>query len=134
VPYRPDAQTNIASFVRTTWTSVRTLHYIEKLLIQLASVRTSQQPVQTPLSIRPSFRFFPSSFMGRLNRPDDVDSCLTRFSLRKQSQFKFNRPDTSQHGPDARSTDMEIVDSTSTVRTPSFHGPDARTVNMEIAC
>jgi hypothetical protein len=29
---------------------------------------------------------------------------------------------------------MEIVDSTSTIRTPAFHGPDARTVNMEIAC
>jgi hypothetical protein len=56
------------------------------------------------------------------------------FSLRQESQFKFNRSDVCQHGPDARSTDMEIVDSTSIVRTPAFHGPDSRTVNMEIAC
>jgi hypothetical protein len=66
VPYRPDAQTDLASFVRTTLISVRTLHCIEKLLFQLASVQTSKQPVWTPLSIRPSFRFFPSSVMGRL--------------------------------------------------------------------
>jgi hypothetical protein len=58
----------------------------------------------------------------------------TRFSLRQESQFKFNHLDASQHGPDARSTDMEIADSTSTIRTPAFHGPNARTVNMEIAC
>jgi hypothetical protein len=69
VPYRPDAQTDLASFVRKTKTSVRTLHCIEKLLSHLASVRTSQQPVRTPLSIWPSFRFFPSSFMGRLMQP-----------------------------------------------------------------
>jgi len=69
VPYRPDAQTDLASFVRTTWTSVRTLYCIEKLLFQLVSVRMSHQLVWMPLSIRPSFRFFPSSFMGRLMQP-----------------------------------------------------------------
>jgi len=58
----------------------------------------------------------------------------TRFSLRQESQFKFNRPDVCQHGSDARSTDMEIADSTSTVRTPVFHGTDAHTVDMKIAC
>jgi hypothetical protein len=42
VPYCPDAQTELASFVRTTWISVWTLYCIEKLLFQLASVRTSQ--------------------------------------------------------------------------------------------
>jgi hypothetical protein len=57
-----------------------------------------------------------------------------RFSLRQELQFKFNRPDVCQHGLDARSTDMEIADSTSTVRTPAFHGPKARTTDMEIAC
>jgi hypothetical protein len=39
----------------------------------------------------------------------------TRFSLRQESQFKFNRPDVCQHGPNARSTYMKIADSTSTV-------------------
>jgi len=61
-------------------------------------------------------------------------SVRTRFSLRKESQFKFNRPNVCQHGPDARGSDMKIVDLTSTVRTPAYHDPDARTINMEIAC
>jgi hypothetical protein len=39
-----------ASSVRTTYLSVRTLHCIEKLLFQLVSVRTSQQPVRTTIS------------------------------------------------------------------------------------
>jgi hypothetical protein len=58
----------------------------------------------------------------------------TRFSLRQESQFKFIRPDICNHGPDARSIDMEIAYSTSTVRTPASHGPDARLSDMEIAC
>jgi hypothetical protein len=32
----------------------------------------------------------------------------TRFSLMQESQFKFNRLDVCQHGPDARLTDMEL--------------------------
>jgi hypothetical protein len=59
--------------------SVRTLHCIEKLLFQFSSVRTYQQPVRTPLSIRPSFRFFPFSVMGRLMQPS--------------GQRVFSRPD-----------------------------------------
>jgi hypothetical protein len=51
----------------------------------------------------------------------------TRFSLRQELQFKFNRPD-------ACAFDMEIADLTSTVRTPAYHGPDMRTTDMEIAC
>jgi len=41
----------------------------------------------------------------------------TRSFIRQESQFKYNRPDACQHGPDARSTDMEIAYSTSTIRT-----------------
>jgi hypothetical protein len=41
-----------ASSVRTTYLSVRTLHCIEKLLFQFASVRTSQYPVRTSISDR----------------------------------------------------------------------------------
>jgi hypothetical protein len=37
-------------------------------------------------------------------------------------------------GPDTRATNMEIADSTSTVRTTAYHGPDARIADMEIAC
>jgi hypothetical protein len=36
-------------------------------------------------------------------------SVRTRFSLRQESQFKFNRPDVCQHGPDARTVNMEIT-------------------------
>jgi hypothetical protein len=42
----------------------------------------------------------------------------TRSSIRQVSQFKSRRPDDSQHGPDARASDMEIVCIRLTVRTP----------------
>jgi hypothetical protein len=48
VPYRPD------------------LHYFEKLLFQLASVRTSQQPVWTPLNDRSASNSFQVQFKVRL--------------------------------------------------------------------
>jgi hypothetical protein len=64
-----------ASFFRTTYLSVRTLHCIEKLLFQLASVRTSQQPVWTSISDRSASDSFQVQDMGRLiHRPDDVVS------------------------------------------------------------
>jgi hypothetical protein len=53
--------TNQVSFIRTTCISIRTLHYIVKLLFQLAFVRTSQQPVQTTSSDR-SATYFLSKF------------------------------------------------------------------------
>jgi hypothetical protein len=53
--------------------SFRTLHCIEKLLFQLASVRTSQQPVRTPISTRIVSDSFQVPIKGRsINRPDDV--------------------------------------------------------------
>jgi hypothetical protein len=55
--------------------SVRTLHCIEKLLFQLASVRTSQQPVRTPISTRTVSDSFQVPIKGRsINRLDDVVS------------------------------------------------------------
>jgi hypothetical protein len=55
--------------------SVRTLHCIEKLLFKLASVRTSQQPVRTPISTRTVSDSFQVPIKGRsINRPDDVVS------------------------------------------------------------
>lgn len=75
LPYRPDAQTDLASFVRTTWISVRTLHCIEKLLFQLAPVQTSKQPIRTTTSDQSA-----SDFLSKVqiredwcNSPDDVD-------------------------------------------------------------
>jgi hypothetical protein len=41
----------------------------------------------------------------------------TRSSIRQVSQFKSRRPDASQHGPDPRTSDMEIACFKSTVRT-----------------
>jgi hypothetical protein len=55
--------------------SVRTLHFIEKLLFQLASVWTSQQPIQKPISTRTVSDSFQVPIKGRsINRPDDVVS------------------------------------------------------------
>jgi hypothetical protein len=55
--------------------SVRTLHCIEKLLFQLASVMTSQQPVRTHISTRTVSDSFQVPIKGRsINRPDDVVS------------------------------------------------------------
>jgi hypothetical protein len=65
----------LASSVRTTCFSVRTLHCIEKLLFQLESVWTSQQPVRTSISDRSASNSFQVQNKGRLiHRPDDVVS------------------------------------------------------------
>jgi hypothetical protein len=55
--------------------SVRTLHCVEKLLFQLASVWTSQQPVWTHISTRTVSDSFQVPIKGRsISRPDDVVS------------------------------------------------------------
>jgi hypothetical protein len=64
-----------ASSVRTTCHTVRILHCIEKLLFQLATVRTCQQPVRTSISDQSTSDSFQVHNMGRLiHRPDDVVS------------------------------------------------------------
>jgi hypothetical protein len=120
--------TDQASFVRTTWISIRTLIYIEKLLLQLASVRTSQQPVRTTSSDRSASDFLSKSKYGKIGSNVRTTWILVRtYSyIRQESQFKYNRPNVSQLDPNARSTDMEIAYSTSTVWMPAYHGPDAR--------
>jgi hypothetical protein len=45
------------------------LHCFEKLLFQLESVRTFQQPVRTPLSDRSASDYFQVQFKGRLLQP-----------------------------------------------------------------
>jgi hypothetical protein len=118
--------TDQASFVQTTWISVRTLHCIEKLLFQLASVRTTLQPVQTTSSDRSASIFLPKFKLRKIAATIRKTwiPVRTRSYIRQESQFKYNLPDVSQLGPEARSTDMEIVYSTLTVRTPAYHGPD----------
>jgi hypothetical protein len=62
-------QTDQASSVRMTCIFCPDLYCIEKLLFQLASVRTSQQPVPTPLSDRSALDSFQVQFKGRLLQP-----------------------------------------------------------------
>jgi hypothetical protein len=57
--------------------SVRTIHCIEKLLFQLTSIRTSQQPVRTHISTRTVSDSFQVPIKGRsINHPNDVVSRL----------------------------------------------------------
>jgi hypothetical protein len=89
-------------------------------LLQLAFVRTFQQPVRTTLSVRPKLQdFFPKHKYGKIAaivRTTWIPA-WTRSSIRQVSQFKSRRPDASQHGPDARASNMEIACISSTVRT-----------------
>jgi len=65
------------SSIRMTYLSVLTLHCIEKLLFQLASIRTSQHPVRTSISDRSASDSFQVQDMGRLiHRSDAVVSHL----------------------------------------------------------
>jgi hypothetical protein len=91
-PSRPDAHLTTVPSVRTTchtvWTPVRPsiirsedVHFrpdpslSREVSIQLASVRTSQQPVRTPLGTRPVSDSFQVPIKERsFNRPDDVVS------------------------------------------------------------
>jgi len=82
----PDAHLSTIPSIRTTCHTVRTpdrpsiicpdnvhsrpdLHCFEKLLFQLASIRTFQQPVWTPLSDRSTLVSFQVQFKGRLLQP-----------------------------------------------------------------
>jgi hypothetical protein len=65
MPYLLDARQTKASSVQTMWISVWTLIYIEKLLFQLAFVRTTQQPIRTTLSDRAS-DFLSKSKYGKI--------------------------------------------------------------------
>jgi hypothetical protein len=72
---RPDARQT--SIIRPDDVSFPSgpLHCIEKLLFQLASVRTSQQTVRTPLSTRTVSNSFQVPIKGRsINHLDDVVS------------------------------------------------------------
>jgi len=96
MPYGPDARQTKASSVRTKWISVQTLICIEKLLFQLASVRTTQQPVRTTLSDR-ALDFLSKSKYEKIAATVRTTwiPVRTRYSMRQESQVKFNRPDTS---------------------------------------
>jgi hypothetical protein len=80
-------------------------------LLQLASVFTFQQHVQTPLSVRPAIGFLSKTqiWEDSCNCLDDVDSRSDALIHKASHAFKSRRPDTSPHGPDTRTTHMEIA-------------------------
>jgi hypothetical protein len=135
VSYRPDARHTKASFVRTKWISVRTLVCIEKLLFQLASVQTTQQPVRTTLSDRAS-DFLSKRKYGKIAATVRTTwiPVRTRYSLRQVRNSDSTVRTSVCHGPDVRSTDMEIACRRSTVRTAIPHGPDVRSLSKETSC
>jgi hypothetical protein len=117
---RPDALQSsrrsqcFSASVRTTWL------YRPNSIQFLTSIRVSKS--------RHSYRTTASTVRTM------CDPVQMMFSIRQVVHPTFNHPDISLHGPDAHATNMEIADSTSTVRTTASHGPDARIEDMEIAC
>jgi hypothetical protein len=112
------------------------LHCFEKLLFQLASVRTPQQPVRTPLSDWSALDSFRVQFKGRLLQLSGQCGFPSGRAHKWGKNHNSNiivRTSVSI-GLVARSTVKEIADSTSTVWTTAYHGPDERIVDMEIAC
>jgi hypothetical protein len=104
--------------------------------IQLASVRTFQQHIRTPLSTRSVSDFFPSSKKGKIDQTYGRCGIPSRRASPKGKNRNSNITvqTSGSCGPDARSSKKEIADSTSTVRTTAYHDPDARIADMEIAC
>jgi hypothetical protein len=73
--------------------------------------------------------------MGRLiHRPDDVVSRPDALIHKARIVIQISPSRLQSALVRIRATNMEIADSTSTVRTPAFHGPNARIADMEIAC
>jgi hypothetical protein len=81
-------------------------------LLQLASVRTFQEPFRTTLSVRPSFIF---SFQNQIW--ENAATARTTW-IPVQTHYSLR----------------QVHNSNSTVRTPVYHGPDARMTDMKITC
>jgi hypothetical protein len=132
VSYRPNVQLSKASAFRTlchtVWMLIKPKHHLfgrlgspsrpssvsrSFELLQIASVRTFQQPVQTTLSVRPKLQIFFSKIKYRKIAATVRTTWIpvgTRYSL------------------------WQVCNSNSTIRTPAYHGPDARMTDMEITC
>jgi hypothetical protein len=73
--------------------------------------------------------------MGRLiHLPDDVVSRSDTLIHKARIVIQISPSERLSALVRMRVTNMEIADSTSTVRTSASHGPDARIADMEIAC
>jgi len=80
-------------------------------LLRLASVRTFQQYIRMPLSVRLAMDFFPKHRYGKIAAIIRTMwiPIRTRSSIRQVVHTKSRRPDASPHGPDTRATYMEIA-------------------------
>jgi hypothetical protein len=110
-----------ASSVRVTWIPVQTFLYVEKLRTALACIRpdvSASRPNDTQCSTKLQ-DLFPKQKYGKIAATIWTTwiPIQTHLSIRQVSQFKSKRLDASQHGPDARASDMEIACIISTVRT-----------------
>jgi hypothetical protein len=132
VSYRPDAHLSKAPTVRTMFHTVRTLIYlkhhlsgrrelpvrtfpfVEKFQTGPACIRLDHSQCSTKLQ-----DFFPKHRYGKI--AETVWAMWipirTRSSIRQVSQFKSRRSGASQHGPEMRTSDMEIACIKSTIRT-----------------
>jgi hypothetical protein len=111
----------------TVWMHIRLKHHLSGPssmsrsfeLLQLASIRTFQQPIRTTLSVRPKLQdFFPKHRYGKIAatvRTTWIPG-WTHSSIRQVSQFKSKRLNASQHGPKERASEMEIACIRSAVR------------------
>jgi hypothetical protein len=105
-------------------------------LFQGAFVRTSQQHIRTPFSVRPALDFFPKHRYGK-TVATVVTMCVpfkTLSFIRQVVHSKFNCPKVILHGPDSQVSYMEIACISSTVQTSSFMVQTLQSLDMEIAC
>jgi hypothetical protein len=151
-PSRSDAHLTIVPSVRTTChivqTSVRPsiirpddVHFRpdpplnRDVSIQLASIRTFQQHVRTPLGTRPVSDSFQVPIKERSsNRLDNVVSRQDARLRKARIAIQISPSGRLSVLVRKRATNMEIANSTSTVRTIASHGSDARIADMEIVC
>jgi hypothetical protein len=109
----PDAHQTKAS-------SVQTFLYVEKLRTAPACIHPDDSAARSDdpqCSIKPQ-DFFPKPRYGKIAATVRTTWILVwmRSSIRQVSQFKSRCPDASQHGPDARASDMEIACIRSAIR------------------
>jgi hypothetical protein len=87
-------------------------------LLQLASVRTFQQHVQTTLSVRQASGFLFKTQLWEYcwNRSDNMDSRPDALIHKASITFKSRHPDDGPHGSDVRASHMESTCIRSTIQ------------------
>jgi hypothetical protein len=121
VIYHPDAQLSKASSSRTTRTFRLDLPLCQEAS-NYSSLHLSERFSRTSgqhLVFDQLWDFFPKHRYGRIAATVRTmwNLVQTGSSIRQVSHSKSKRPDASQHGPDARASDIEIACIRSTVRT-----------------